>query len=197
MGLLSELKSKAQQVRDVLLVPAQKRARSVSSDQTEEDAEGGWSSPAQQRAVDDLEKSFELLQRQCAFYKRRSEEYFALIAAMEQQRDQWKRKFFDEGAAHVQAQAILESHLDRAYNQIRRSMTIIKAYRQKLGEPTPSDLVDLVGQPVELSREHQRSMDEAKASMPPQIDGQAEQRRIDAELGAPPEAAKQTSEKVG
>lgn len=81
--------------------------------------------------------------KELAFYKRRSQEYFALIQKMEAQREEWKSLYQRDSQGHQSAQAVLQEHIVTLRTQVVGLIQMLNGHRREKGEQ-PIDLSKLV-----------------------------------------------------
>jgi hypothetical protein len=188
LNLLNKLRENALELGKRVVIRVTEKPKTVE--------EAVWSPPAtsEEQAIRDklaeLESVLKGLEAQAAFYKRRSEEYFKLFVSIEAQRDEWKMMYMRDGAAHQQAQAILENTIEGARTAIRRCIDVVNLYRERAGEPKVAHVGEIKDPPIGIAAETKERLAAEQAAVPTQIDAKTEQERIDAALGAPSEATK-------
>jgi hypothetical protein len=127
--------------------------------------------------------------KELAFYKRRSQEYFALIRKMEAQREEWKSLYQRDSQGHQSAQAVLQEHIVTLRTQVVGLISMINAHRKEKNEP-PFDLsklvLDLHAFPVGIAQATAERNAHDLASVAPQTDATEALRAIHAEVPAPP-----------
>lgn len=129
------------------------------------------------------------LQQEIEFYMRRSQEYFALIAKMEAQREEWRLLYRNDSLGHQNAQTLLQEALVTSRTQLYRAIQMINAFRAEKNLAPIADEVTLERElrafPVGVAEETAKRLAVENTAVAPQIDPVAETAKIDAEIPVP------------
>jgi hypothetical protein len=134
-------------------------------------------------------------EEKAAFYKRRGDEYFAVVRSFELQRDQWKSLYLNDGRAHQQAQAMLERALEQKHEALRRAVVMVNQYREKAGEAPIKEITQLAGPPVGTAQATAERLMAEQAAVQPQLESRTELERVNAALGTGPDVPASDPEK--
>jgi len=123
--------------------------------------------------------------------RRKEREYFALIRSMEEQKNRYKLYWLEQAREHSVAQGIFERAVVDGRIVAKRAINLANHYLEKDGKPKIAHPKELYGPPEGLSADYRDKIAEKIAADPPEVDVDAELRRIGPptdEPAAPPPA---------
>lgn len=143
-----------------------------------------------ERRVADFETTLKQVGEERSFYRRRSEEYFALIERLEAQRNEWNAMWKRDSAGHQQAQAMLQEALIFARQQLRQVVSMVNQHRVANGlEVIDVSKLDVNAPPVGIAEDTAAFNAKELAAAPVDIDRETELRRINEKVPVPSQLA--------
>ena len=132
---------------------------------------------ALRRERDDLKEQLDVLKDKLDYQKRRSTDYYEVIAVMQVDRDRWKAMFFEQSSQHQTAQSMLEQGIETAARLAAQLLTYANVYREKDGEK-PWTMPDAMQSLPKTSEAYGQRMKKLVDDAPVSPDGLSEREKI-------------------
>lgn len=105
-------------------------------------------------------------------------EYFAIIAAIEKQRDNYKHLWLEQGREHAVGQAHYERALIEARQIAMRAIDLLNEDRKKAGLPLIKSPMEIMAPPIGTVKAFRDKIEAHIAAAPPEVDGSGAQVRL-------------------